>query len=192
MIQDLETAWHHLNDPARFGGVIEQLPVTAAALGLLLVLALLGTGGRSHALRLTGVAVFGLGAALAAMQRGAPAEGQPAWMPHLGWISLALPASLLLISAAPPLPVRLTALVLALAVAVAGSGVVGFTMAELGPARGLPSIDAAEPEEPDGPEAETEPGPAGQRSTSSDPPSAEEDEQAPTGEEQTIFEFGRE
>jgi hypothetical protein len=184
MIQALESAWRQLNDPARFGGVFEQFPVTAAALGLLLVLALLCTGGQSHALRFTGVVVFGLGAALAAWQRGASAEDEPAWQGHLGWISLAVPASLLLISATPTVAVRLVAVVLALALAVAGSGVVGYTMAELSPANGLPSIDEVESEDP----ADLPPGEA----PPSDPPPPQDDGQAPAGDEENIFEFGRE
>jgi len=184
MIQALETAWQHLNDPARFGGVIEQSPATAAALGLLLVLALLATGGRSHALRFTGVVVYGLGAAAAAWQRGPAAEDEPLWLAHLGWISLAAPASLLLISASPTLSVRLTAVVLALGLAVAGSGVVGYARAALGPASGLPSIDKADPQAPAENGAKRQPTP--------DPPPAEGG-QGPAGAgEENIFEFGRE
>ncbi len=179
MLQALDSAWQHLNDPARFGGVIDQFPATAAALGLLLVVALLCGGGKSHALRFAAVLVFALGALAAAGQRVTPAEGEPLWLTHLGWISLAAPASLLLISATPAVPLRIIALLLALAVSVAVSGVVGYALAEWGGAgEATPQAPDSEPETaaPDTPESVPAPEP----------------ESAPSEPQDNIFEFGRE
>lgn len=183
----LSSLWHQLNDPARVGGAIEQFPVTAGLIALLLAGALLLTGGKSHVIRFTAVAVLALGAAAAAFPLPAVAEDQPAWSAHLGWVVLALPALLLILSAAPSLPVRLPALLLALGVLVAGSGVVGYGQARW-------AADTADPApQTDTPpaQADEETGTGAGAGTDADQPGdSSEDSNNPPNDE-SIFDFAR-
>ncbi len=187
MLDTCKNIWTQLNDPARIGAVVDDLPQISGLVGVFLVVVLLLSGMKSHAIRWSAAVIFAGGAVLYFQQRGsAPVEGVPTWASHLPWVAAGLTSLLLAISATKSAAIRSAAVVLAFVISLSTSGLIGYTMHQLQAGPTLHTEPATPPGHRDPlpePVRRTDPSPA-----PADPTRPEE----PADGGGSIFDFGRE